>query len=164
MGLCYSRLNNIKAAETNFREVLNYLPYNRVALTALAIMYYNSKQYDEAIIFLNKVLDLNSSAVGIRELKNEIIFKSGKVEEFTREIKTQKKKNYGYRLYDEFIKSVPVEVYTDRYGTIDEKITKLNENEEGRDSLISLSLCHLFKGDTDRAIDYLMEARKRFLI
>ncbi|HOO71221.1 MAG TPA: CDC27 family protein [Spirochaetota bacterium] len=163
-GLCYSRLKNIKAAESNFIQVLNSSPNNRVALTALAMIYYNNKKYDEAVILLNRLLNINSANHVIRELKSEILFKSGRIDDSIVELKTLKKKKIGYTMYDEFIKSVPVEAYTDRYGTMDEKINTLKE-KAGTDnqSLISLSLCHLFKGETDTAIEYLIKARKKTL-
>jgi len=44
----------------------------------------------------------------------------------------------------------------------DEKIDFLKSNPD-RENLITLSLCHLFKGETDTAIDYLFEARKKFM-
>ena len=59
----------------------------------------------------------------------------------------------------------PVESFTDKYGTIDDKIETLNERiKEDANSLISLSLCHLLKGDTDTAIDYLFKSKKNSTI
>jgi tetratricopeptide (TPR) repeat protein len=162
MGLCYSRLNNIGAAEKNFIQVLNSSPNNRVALTALAIIYYNGEKYNEALVLLNRLLHINGENHSVRELKSDILFKSGRIEESLIEIKTLKNQKKGFTLYNDYIKSVPVEAYTDRYGTIDEKITALKKKTEKDDqSLISLSLCHLFRGDTDSAIDCLMKARKK---
>jgi len=55
-----------------------------------------------------------------------------------------------------------VETLTDRFGTIDDKIQSLNEKVfADSSSLISLSLCHLFKGETDAAIDYLFKFKKK---
>ncbi len=164
MGLCYSRMNNIKAAEANFIHVLNSSPNNRIALTALAIIYYNLKKYDDAVTLLNRILCINSENHIIRRLKSDILFKTGHISESAKELKTLKSCKDGYRVFDEFIKSVPVEIYTDRYGTMDEKINSLKEKPEtDSTSLISLSLCHLLKGDTDSAIDYLFKARKKIL-
>lgn len=164
MGLCYSRLGHIKAAEKNFIDVLQLSPSNRVALTALAIINYNQDKYDESIGYLNELLRLDSTNTRMKELKTNILFKTGRIDECATEIKSLKKISNGYKYYDEYIKSVPVEAYTDRYGTLDEKIEFLEERAgNDNDSLISLSLCHFFKGNTDAAIDYLLEARKRLL-
>jgi len=164
MGLCYSRMNNIKAAETNFLKVLQIWPGNRVALTALAIIYYNLERFDESIPLLNRLISFDAGNQKIRELKSNILLKQGKINKSAEEVKHISKISDGYRYYDDFIQSVPVEAYTDRYGTLDEKIDFLKErSEKDRDSLISLSLCHLFKGETDTAIDYLFEAKKRKL-
>jgi len=80
-----------------------------------------------------------------------------------KEIKIIKQKADGYRYFDEFIKSIPVDSLTDKYGTIDNKIDLLkNKTSISGDHLISLSLCHLLKGETDTAIDYLFKFKKNF--
>ena len=162
LGLSFSKLSNYKAAETNFINVLKIMPNNRVALTALAILFYNQDKYEKSIKLLNKLITLNSSNIKIRELKSNILFKTGKIDESVVEIKSIKKISDGYKYYDEYIKSVPVEAYTDRYGTINEKISILEESASNdKNSLISLSLCHLFKGETDKAIEYLFQVKKQ---
>lgn len=162
MGLSYSRMNNIKAAETNFLNVLKSDKENRVAITALAIIYYNEGRLDEALNFLERITDKEN--LKINEFKANILYRSGKITETADEIKGIARLSDGYRYYDNFIKSIPVEVYSDKYGDIDQKIELLKEKAvNDRDSLISLSLCHLLKGETETAIDYLFEAKKRSL-
>lgn len=160
IGLCYSRLNNLKAAETNFHEVLNIWPENRVALTALAIMFYNQNRDEEAMEMLNRLVKVDSDNGRVRKLIYSIHRRNGRFDESVEELKKIRLISDGFRMFDEYIKSVPVSVYTDRYGTLDEKINMLEEAEKDSDNLISLSLCHLFKGETDRALDCLFEARK----
>lgn len=163
MGLCYSRLENIRAAETNFRDVLEVWPRNRVACTALAIIYYNADRFGEALEFVDKVLGQDARNASLRELRFNILYKTDRLEESRDAFKSLQKISDGCQYYDNFIKSVPVEVYTDRYGTLDEKIEFLEEQSvEDNGSLISLSLCHMFKGETDRALDYLFEAKRRY--
>jgi len=163
-GLCFSRLMNIKAAEKNFYNVLKVVPANRVALTALAIIYYNEKRYSDAVYLLDKLLLQDNKNVKIHDLKSTALFKMGKDDKAIDEIKEVAQISERYAYFNEFIKTVPVEVYTDKYGTIEDKITLLKEKSiHDDDSLISLSLCHLFKGETNEAIDYLFEARKRRL-
>ncbi len=162
MGLCYSRMNNFKAAEKNFNEILVVWPSNRVALTALAIMYYNQGRNEESISFLNTLLKLDENNHRIRELKSAILFKTGDITASAEEKKQVARKAEKYQFFNEYIKTVPVEVLTDRYGSIDEKIDDL-QNKKDRHSLISLSLCHLFKGDSDAAIDCLYRAKKEIV-
>jgi len=57
-----------------------------------------------------------------------------------------------------------VEAFNDRFGTMNEKLDRLRvktREDGGVDSLMALSLCHLIKGDTEMAIEYLFEARRR---
>ncbi len=158
-GLCYSRMNNYRAAEKNFNEILVIWPDNRVALTALAIMYYNQGRNDESISFLNSLLDIDEGNLRIRELKSAILFKNGNVAASVEEMKKVTRQGENYKFYNEFISTVPVDVMTDRYGSLDEKIETLR-GRDGHENLISLSLCHLFKGETDTAIEYLYQAKK----
>jgi len=164
MGMSYSRLRNIKAAEANFNLVLNTLPYNRTALVSLAALYAATGRFDDSLILLDRVLANNGASRKIHELKSAILMKAGRVEESAEEVKTISRFAEEYRFFDDFIRSIPVEVYTDKYGTLDEKIEILRERSNNDPSnLISLSLCHLFKGDTSTAIDCLFQARKRSL-
>lgn len=163
IGLCYSRMNNYKAAESNFINVLKITPDNRVALTALAILYYNWDKFDKSLYIINRLIKQDSTNIKIKELKSNVLYKKGKFDESVEEIKSVKKVSDGYRFYDEFIQSVPVETYTDKYGTINEKIDYLRENSASdKNSLISLSLCYLLKGETDLALDYLFKVKKQF--
>lgn len=163
-GLCQSRLNNFSEAEKNFLDVLNLWPKNRVAMTALAIIYYNKNDYEQSLLLLNMLLELDSDNIKIRELRYNILFQLGQIDQSISEIKIIKSKSDGYKFFDEFIKSVPVETFTDKYGTLDEKIQLLHDRMyNDLPSLISLSLCHLIKGDSDAAIDFLFKYKKKNL-
>jgi len=164
MGLSYSRLKNRKAAENCFRDVVKALPGNLIALTALAILYYQSGRLQGSLKLVNRILVLDTENAGIRKLRARILYRLNRLTEYAGEIKVIKDTAEEFLLFDEFIRSIPAEVFTDRYGTMDEKMRKLREKaRDGADasSLVSLSLCHLLNGDTDKAVDYLMEARRR---
>ncbi len=161
MGLCYSRLNSIKAAKKNFLRVLKSWPDNRVALTALSIIFYNDHQYQDSLRLLNILLQSDNDNKKVREFKSNVLYSAGRLEESAHEFKTLTRISDGYRYFNEYIKTIPVEVYTDRYGSLEEKIEFLQEKNDSN-SLFSLSLCHLFKGETDKAIDYLFEVKKQF--
>src|SRR3990172_1200374 len=78
-GLCHSRLNNLQEAENNFLEVLKFWPENRVALTALSIIYYNKNSFNKSLMMLNKLLQLDADNIKIRELKSDILLKIGRI-------------------------------------------------------------------------------------
>lgn len=155
-GICYSRLNNIRAAEVNFINVLMTEPANRTALTALSILYHNQGRINESLNLVNRVTTLYRPGTNLIKLKSGLIKST---------INGSRKENGSIKInnlaeYDRYIQSVPVEIFTDRYGTIKEKIEKLETiPEKSIQSLISLSLCHLFSGNTDSALEYLMAAK-----
>jgi tetratricopeptide (TPR) repeat protein len=157
-GLCYSRLDNTKAAQSNFINVLMIDPDNKTAATALSILLQNQGKIKESVKILSRLYESHKDDASIRKLKTDILFSLENIEETASAIKELKKDSPSYKSYDNFINSVPVEIYNDKYGTLSEKISSL-EYEKTKKSLISLSLCHLLKGDTDSAIDYQMKAR-----
>ncbi|MCL1865019.1 MAG: hypothetical protein FWF73_04330 [Spirochaetes bacterium] len=164
-GLCYGRLNNFKAAESNFINVIANEPENITALTALAILYFNQGRTNDSLKILGKISNTKEKSDSIQKIKSEILFNSGKITESANEIKNFKNTSVKFKGFNDYIKSIPVSILTDKYGTIEEKIFKLESHpSKTSDDLISLSLCCLFSGDTDSAIDYLFEAREKIAI
>ena len=159
-GLCYGRLNNFKASESNFINVIMSEPENTTALTSLAVLYYNQGRVNDSLKLIKRISSSKLNEDTVRKIKSEILFNSGQTAESAHEIKQFKDSSEKFRGFNNYIKSVPVSILTDKYGSIEEKIQKLENNPiRTRDNLITLSLCHLFSGNTDSAIDYLIEAR-----
>ena len=162
MGLAYSRMGNVRAAERCFSDVLEAQPGSEVALTALAILCFDNAKYNQALDLVDRLLQIKPENAGIRKLRSKILFSIGRSGESAEMIKSFKDEDPGYRGFDTFVQSVPVEVYDDRFGSIDDKIEKLEKKVSGTEKpedMIALSLCYLFKGDSDRAIDCLFRAR-----
>ena len=163
MGLAYSRLGNVRAAERCFSDVLEVQSRNEVALTALAILCFDNAKYNRALDLVDRLHEIKPDNAGIRKLRSKILFSIGRSSESAEMIKSFKDEDPGYRGFDTFVQSVPVEVYDDRFGSIDEKIEKLEEKMSGDEKpgdMIALSLCYLFKGDPDKAIDCLFKAKE----
>lgn len=159
-GICYGRLNNFKAAESNFIDVIMADPDNVTALTALAILYHNQGRSEDSYKILTKLSGTQVKTV--KKIKNEILLSSGKNPLSGFDFKSNPER---FMKFNEFIKSVPVSILTDKYGTIEDKIDRLeNKPVKTKENLISLSLCHLFSGNTDSAIDYLIEAGSRIAV
>jgi tetratricopeptide (TPR) repeat protein len=166
MGLCFSRLKNIKAAEACFNDVLASDPVNIIALTALAIMYSETDRHEDSLKISDRIISIKPDDGKARKLRADSLYRLERIPEYAREIQSIKKSSEEFISYDRFIKSVPAVILNDRFGTIEEKIQALNEKtKEGEepDSLISLSLCHMLKGDTDAALECLFEAKKKIL-
>lgn len=167
MGLCYSRLNETHAAKRCFEDVLKLWPENLVALTALAIISFQSGEFKKALECVDKVAVIEPENKEVLQLKAKILYRMERFGEYADTMKEVKKYSNGFKNFDQFIQSIPVDVYTDRYGRIDKKIESLKEKattDGTASNFISLSLCHLFKGDTDQAIECLVEARRRGLM
>lgn len=163
MGLSFSRLRNLKAAESCFAEVLRMWPDNRVALMAMAFIYYETGRYVRALETIGKIAQADSGATAIKKLRADTLYKMNNFEDATAEWKSIKDRDADYTAYDEFIKTIPAEMYTDKYGTIHEKIEQLKTRTHyggDKEDFIALSLCYLLSGNTDRVIDCLMELKK----
>lgn len=159
-GICYGRLNNFKAAESNFINVIMTDPDNVTALTALAILYHNQGRTEDSQKILLKLS--GSQVKTVNKIKNEILLSSEKNPLSGFNLKNNPER---FSKFNEFIKSLPVSILTDKYGTIEDKINRLENNpSKTKENLISLSLCHLFSGNTDSAIDYLIEAGSRIAV
>lgn len=165
MGLAFSRLRNHAAAGACFERVLELEAGNRVALTALAIIELDRKNYERSLGLIDRILAEDSSNGSARKLRADVLYRMNRLDESASEIKSLRDEEHDYRSYDDFIREIPLEIYTDRYGTIEDKIASLGEKAApgDRDSLLSLSLCYLLAGDPDRAIDLLFEAKKSLL-
>lgn len=165
MGLSFSRLKNLNAAKSCFLRVLKTSPSNRVAMTALAIIYYEKKDYERALKLVSTLLSGDESNAVMRKLRADVLYRLNRVDESAREFIDLSATKEEFRRYDDFVKEVPVDVYTDCYGSIGDKIIGLEAKGDAiqRDELISLSLCYLLKGDSGRAIESLFEARKRMV-
>ena len=151
-GICYSRLNSLKAAEVNFVNILMNDPANRTALTALSILYYNQGRTEESLNLVNRLTSYYSPGANLIKMKTDLIKSSIN----GNKLKTRNHGSEKFVEYDNFIRSVPVDIYTDKYGTIKEKIQMLETKpEKNIQQLISLSLCHLFSGNTASALEYL---------
>ncbi len=156
MGLSFSRLNNFKAAESNFKKVIELDAKNRIALTALAILYYNDNQNNESLKLFKLLVKLYPESTKFDNITNTLMQRTDSSKD------EKQQKVIGKKIYDEFIKSVPVEMFTDKYGTLDEKISNLkNKKNNDSESLLSLSLCHLFNGEPEEAMKYLKKAKDK---
>ncbi|MBN1498833.1 MAG: tetratricopeptide repeat protein [Spirochaetes bacterium] len=162
-GLAYSRLKNLKGAETVFSEVLSIDPENKVALNALSLLYYESGRFDKSLKLCEKITSSDKENINAVKLKSSIYYEIGEYDKSAEILKKVKSNDKSCTTYDSFVKSLPVEIYTDRYGTIEKKIERLTEKstETGNpEDYISLSLCHLLNGNTDMAIDTLFMVKK----
>jgi len=160
-GLSYSHMRNLRAAEKSFLEVLGVDAANDVALTALVLLYHEHGPQYKALPLIETLLAVRPANQGLLKIRSRILAARGELAPAIEDIKQICEHDAGYTSYNDYIRSVPVSTYTDRYGTLDEKIERLTEraDRDGQpEDLLSLSLCHLFRGDTRQAMDCLGKA------
>ncbi|MCX7678521.1 MAG: tetratricopeptide repeat protein [Spirochaetes bacterium] len=167
MGLCYSRINDVISARECFEKVLEFWPNNLVALTALALIHFQVQEFRKAMEYVDAVLRLDSANQEMQKFRAKILYRMKNYNEYVHAIKKIKNISREYLIFDEFVQTLPLDLFTDKYGNINQKIDQLKkEVHEKQDAsrMISLSLCHLLKGETDEAIEWLVEASRRNVI
>lgn len=162
MGLAYSKLGNVKAAEQCFVDILQKESGNEVSLTGLAILYYDRRNLHQALDMADRLLHLKPVHTGMKKLRAKILLDLGRSSESANVVKEIRSADKGFSVFDSFVGSVPESAFNDRHGSIDEKISML-EGKTADDAdpgdMIALSLCHLFNGNPDKAIDCLFQAK-----
>jgi len=156
IGLSFSRLGNVRAAEVNFKKVISINSKNRIALTALAILYYNSNKNEQSLELFNYLSKLYNENLKFKEITRILKERIGQT--------NIEKDNVviGKKIYNEFIKSIATDEFSDKYGTLQTKINSL-EKKDDNESLLSLSLCHLFNGEPSEAMTYLKKIKEKIV-
>jgi tetratricopeptide (TPR) repeat protein len=161
MGLALRKLLHLSSAERCFREVLSIDATNEVALVALAVLAYDAANYEDSLSFVETIIAVRPDSVPARKMRGKVMLALGRVEG-VEDLKAAKNEDEGFARFDRMMKEAPPTVFDDNRGTLDEKIMKLEErvnDDQNKDDYLALSLCCLFNGDSDRAIDYLFMAR-----
>ncbi len=157
-GIAFSRLNNYKAALLCLKEVLQKNPDNRVALTGIILLYYEQKQYTQALNYLQKY-EQYYETFKYKDIASDIFLNCAKSPDARLVGQSLQKKEF--KKFDEYIASIPPEVFNDTKGSIDSKIKQLEEaihNDPSPSTFVSLSLCYLFIGNNEKALYYLAHA------
>ncbi|MGB4267811.1 MAG: tetratricopeptide repeat protein [Spirochaetota bacterium] len=159
-GIAFSKLNNYKAALGCFKEVIKKDPANKVALTATILLYYEQKNYAVALHYLHQYERYHDS-FRFKEVTSDIILQCAQNND--EKIISHSLQKKGFRQFNEYIATIPPTIFNDSKGTIDTKIQQLEQEiqrEPTPQALISLSLCHLFIGNNQTALQYLAKATK----
>ncbi|MCX8124011.1 MAG: tetratricopeptide repeat protein [Spirochaetes bacterium] len=160
-GIALSKLNNYKAALVCFQEVIKKNPSNKVALTAIILLYYEQKKYTDALHYLQLYNKFHHS-FKFKDITSDIILKCAQITDETLIMHSLQKNEF--RKFDEYIATVPSAVFNDSKGTITNKIMQLEQEIKKNPTpqgLISLSLCYLFTGNTSTAVKYLARAASK---
>lgn len=159
-GIAFSKLHNYKAALSCFVKVLTTNPDNQVALTAIILLYYEKKEYDKAIQYLRQY-EYYFSSFKYKDIACDIILHCAATH--NNELVKHSLQKREYRKFDDYIATVPAQVFHDSKGSIDEKIKQLEatiHTDPDPATFISLSLCHLFSGNNEKALYYLANAAR----
>ena len=157
MGLALRKLSHFPAAEKCFIEVLASDPVNEVALVALSVIAYDSAQYDRALALVEQLIAKRPDSNAAIKMRGKILLSLGRADGAD-DLKKAAKDDEGFAHFDRMMTTIHPASFTDARGTLDEKITRLEnkvDEEPEKEDYLALSLCCLFNGESDRAIDYL---------
>lgn len=161
MGLSLRKMKHIPAAEKCFIEVLAADPVNEVALVALSVIAYDESRYDRALALIERLIEKRPDSVSAKKMRGKILLSLGR-SDGADDLKQAAKEDEGFTRFDRMMTDIPQSAFTDARGTLDEKIERLEEKIEAepkKEDFLTLSLCCLFNGESDRAIDYLFMAK-----
>jgi len=123
---------------------------------ALAILYYNSNKNEQSLELFNYLSKFYNENLKFDEITRILKKRIGQID--------TEKDNFviGKKIYNEFIKSISTDEFSDKYGTLKTKIEFL-EKKGDKESLFSLSLCHLFNGEPNEAMTYLKKVKEKIV-
>ena len=159
-------------------------PSNRMASLSLALGLQDAGRNEEALAVAEKYLSFRAGDESMRNLRAEILLKLNRFDESLAELENLTQSSKGYTGFTEHLKEAKEEnvvFFKNVQGKIGSRTQKLREKmerkkaalHEGKSSpgsqgdvqsdlkdLVDLSLLHLFSGDPQKAMRFLVQAKK----
>lgn len=169
-------LGNDQRAEQYLKGALTYDPGNKKALTSLALYYYERRQEEKALHFLNILLRKYPSETVMAELRANLQVKTGDYKQALDSYKRLIHEKTEYKVFEEKLGAMDPAERQKAFGDIDQKISAKSKEvrrrmeeakKEGRPlgkesarDLVDLSFYHLFKGQPEEGVKYLLAAKR----
>jgi tetratricopeptide (TPR) repeat protein len=183
LAYLYGKKRDFASAEIYFKNALLLEPANRTAVLGMTVMLSEQERYDEALKTVDSFLALRPDDVSLRDLRAGLLLKTNRLKESLDEYSTLSRTSEKFTSFTEHLEAAKREsdaAYGAFFEDVDDKIRRRTERlrerlktkrEEGGQTagtpeqdirdLMDLSFLHLFNGDSDRALKFLFEARRR---
>lgn len=156
-GIAFSKLKHYNSALSCFKQALSYDPINKVALTALILLYYDQGAFNDAFHYL-QLYKAQYTSFKFKDISSKIILQCAKNNS---EIVSTSLQKFKSNTFDEYISTVSGTIINTTKGEINNKIRALEQqisNNPNPHTLLTLSLCNLFIGNSQKALHYLTQA------
>ncbi|EKR75017.1 tetratricopeptide repeat protein [Leptospira noguchii] len=178
LAYCYRQLEKDDKTELYLTNAIRLDPKNRMALTALATLYFEKERWRDCLETANKVNKLFSNDPRIQVLLSEVHTRLGNFKQSFEILKQATSQSKGFTRFSDAIeesKKNPEEAaFFDSLekltkNKLDEFRSKLEMNQENPEDFsppnpqdaLDLSLMYLFHGDKERALKYMLYAQKQ---
>ena len=156
-GIAFSKLKHYNSAVSSFKQVLRYDPINKVALTALILLYYDLGDFNDAFYYL-QLYRIQYSSFKFKEISSEIILQCAKQD--TEKVSTSMQQ-FKFNTFDEYITTVSDIIINNTKSELNNKIRTLEQqmiDDPNPHTSLTLSLYNLLTGNRQKAFHYLTKA------
>ncbi|EMS82402.1 tetratricopeptide repeat protein [Leptospira noguchii] len=178
LAYCYRQLEKDDKTELYLTNAIRLDPKNRMALTALATLYFEKERWRDCLETANKVNKLFPNDPRMQVLLSEVHTRLGNFKQSFEILKQATSQSKGFTRFSDAIeesKKNPEEAaFFDSLekltkNKLDEFRSKLEMNQENPEDFsppnpqdaLDLSLMYLFHGDKERALKYMLYAQKQ---
>ncbi|EMO24659.1 tetratricopeptide repeat protein [Leptospira interrogans serovar Bataviae str. HAI135] len=178
LAYCYRQLERDDKTELYLTNAIRLDPKNRMALTALATLYFEKERWRDCLETANKVNKLFPNDPRMQVLLSEVHTRLGNFKQSFEILKQATSQSKGFTRFSDAIeesKKNPEEAaFFDSLekltkNKLDEFQSKLEMNQENPEDFsppnpqdaLDLSLMYLFHGDKERALKYMLYAQKQ---
>lgn len=180
LGYIHESLEQYAEASQAFQRALSLNPSSRIAALGLIVVLGEQNRNEEALKICEVHLKKNPDDSALLNLHAALLMKLGRYRESFEELKQVTSSNEKYLSFEQHLKQARSErdqetaaFFDDVSDRLKQRTERLRERIEERKKqqqkgivkedmkdLVDLSLLHLFSGDKDRALAFLLEARK----
>lgn len=178
LAYCYRQLEKDDKTELYLTNAIRLDPKNRMALTALATLYFEKERWKECLEAANKVSKLFPNDSRMQVLLSEVHTRLGNFKQSFEILKQATSQSKGFTRFSDTIEEFKKNPEEAAFFDSLEKLTKnkLNEfrskfemSQENPEDFsppnpqdaLDLSLMYLFHGDKERALKYMLYAQKQ---
>lgn len=180
LGYIYESLDDFDAAARAFQQALTLNPASRIAALGLVVVLGERDRNDEALQICSVWLKRSPDDASFLNLHAGLLLKLGRYKESFEELKEATRTHEKYVSFQEHLVQARRDHEEEYSAFFDEVNDRLHEKQEAlrrrveerktdkspvlqKDDvkdLVDLSLLHLFSGDREKALGFLLEARR----